>query len=266
MSVLARSWLAGHRHLLTSYRLMHGIMSGVGLGVLSREHLHAISERAYAGIDTYQADDYNRGGLSPWEERAVESYFGACTRVLVAAAGGGREVLALRRRGLKVDGFEAHPALVAYANELLKREGHGDSIRPAPWDACPEYEDTYDGAIIGWGAYMHIRGRDRRVALLDQLRDRLETGSPLLLSFLGVERFSRWMRLAAAIGSALAVVTRRERVELGDWMEPDYKHYFTREQLRRELADGGFEMAEFSSGPLGSAVGIAVERAATQER
>ncbi len=266
MSALPRLWLAGHRLLLTSYKLMHGVMSGIGLGILTRNHLHGISERAYSGIDTYQADDYNRSGLSPWEERALESRFAGRRRILVAAAGGGREVLALRRRGLHVDGFEANPTLVAYANDLLKREGWEAPIRQATWDACPEYGATYDGVIIGWGAYMHIRGRQRRVALLAQLRDRVETGAPLLLSFLGVERFSKWMRLAAAIGNGLAVVSRRERVELGDWMEPDYKHFFTRDELGRELADGGFELVEYNSGSPGSAVGISVDRGPAAER
>jgi hypothetical protein len=258
--------MAGHRSLVTSYQLMNGILGGVGLGLLARNDLHAISERAYGGMGTYRDEGYNRSGLWTWEERAIEHHFGACSRILVAAAGGGREVLALRRRGLVVDGFEAHPALVAYASELLAREGSGDPIRQAPWDACPEYETRYDGAIVGWGAYMHIRGRERRVAFLRQLRNQLETGSPLLLSFLGVKRFSRWMRLAAAIGNPLAQVTRRERVEVGDWMEPDYKHHFTRDELQRELAEGGFEMAAYSPGNLGCAVGVAADRRPPPER
>ena len=266
MPALARLWLAGHGNLLSFYKLLHGVMGGIGLGVLSREDLHAISERAYSGIATYRTDDYNRSGLSPWEESALDAHFGGRRRILVAAAGGGREVLALRRRGLAVDGFEANPTLVDYANDLLEREGLGDPIRLGPWDGCPEYATKYDGAIIGWGAYMHIRGRKRRVALLEQLRDLVETGSPLLLSYMGVERFSRWMRLAAVIGNGLATVTRREPVELGDWMEPDYKHYFTRDALRGEMAEGGFELVTFSTGPLGSAVGIAVDSRRTEER
>ena len=268
MPVLARLWMAGHRSLVTCYKLMNGVAGGVGLGLLSRNDLHAISDMAYGEMGTYRDDDYNRSGLWIWEENAIEHHFGGCGRILVAAAGGGREVLALRRRGLTVDGFEAHPALVAYANELLAREGAGDPIRQAPWDACPEYATSYDGAIVGWGAYMHIRGRERRIAFLRQLRDHVETGSPLLLSFIGVKRFSRWMRLAAAIGNPLARVTRREKVELGDWMEPDYKHHFTPDQLRRELADGGFEMAAFTpgSGAVGCAVGMAIDRHPPPER
>lgn len=265
MSVLARMWLAGHRNLLALHKLLHGVMGGIGLGVLTRKDLHAISERAYSGIATYQTDDYNRSGLSPWEESAIRTHFDGCERILVAAAGGGREVLALRRRGLEVDGFEANPTLVAYANELLEREGGGEPIRLAPWDGCPEYESRYDGAIVGWGAYMHIRGRNRRVAFLRQLRERVSTGSPLLLSCMGVDRYTRWMRLTAAIGSALATVTRRERVELGDSMEPDYKHFFTRDELRREMVQAGFELATFSSGPIGAAVGIAVDPGRNRE-
>lgn len=262
MPRLARMWMAGHRSMVTCYKLMNGILGGVGLGILSRSDLHVVSEIAYGRMGTYQDDDYNRSGLWTWEENAVEAHFGACRRILVAGAGGGREVLALRRRGLTADGFEAHPALVAYANELLAHQYPGDPIRQAPWDGCPEYATDYDGAIVGWGAYMHIRGRERRVAFLRQLRNQVQSGSPVLLSFMGVKRHSRWMRLAAAIGNPLARITRHERVEPGDWMEPDYKHHFTLDELKRELAEGGFELAAFSpgSGSLGSAIGIAVDR------
>ena len=38
---------------------------------------------------------------------------------MVVGGGGGREVLALRRLGYEVDGFECDPGLVACANELL---------------------------------------------------------------------------------------------------------------------------------------------------
>jgi hypothetical protein len=247
--------------MVTCYKMMNGILGGVGLGMLSRSDLHAVSEIAYGDMGMYRNDDYNRSGLWTWEEDAIQAHFGGCRRILVAGAGGGREVLALRRRGLTADGFEAHPALVACANELLSREHPGDPIRQAAWDGCPEYATRFDGGIVGWGTYMHIRGSERRIAFLRQLRNQLETGAPLLLSFLGVKRHSRWMRLAAAIGTPLARVARGERVELGDWLEPDYKHHFTLDQMRRELAAGGFEMTAFSpgTGSLGSAIGIAVE-------
>ena len=42
-----------------------------------------------------------------------------CKRLLVAGAGGGREVLALYKSGYEVDGFECHPELVALANTML---------------------------------------------------------------------------------------------------------------------------------------------------
>ena len=262
MPALARLWMGSHRGLLRFYRLLHAVLGGLGLGILTTEDLHAISEQAYTGIETYQDDEYNRRGLSPWERDAIESHFQACRRILVAAAGGGREVLALRRLGLEADGFEANPRLVAYANDLLEREGYGDPIRLAPWDGCPEYERKYDGVVIGWGAYMHIRGRDRRIALLAQLRPMVETGSPLLLSFVGVKSFSRWMRAAYWIGKTVGTLSRRDRVELGDWLEPNYKHYFTEDALTRELRQGGFETVEYHAGEIGSAVGIAIEEVA----
>lgn len=236
-------------------------LSGIWLGLLDQEDLHSVVEIVYSKMEQYDTADHNRMGLWDWEIRAMEKYFGGCKRLLVAAAGGGREVLALRKRGLEVDGFEAHPELVRFANEFLEQEGYGNGIRQAPWDECPEYEGMYDGVILGWGAYMHIRGRKKRIALLRALRRRIETGSPLLLSFSTIDRTTRKMRITTRIANTLARPLGRDPVELGDWLEPYFKHHFTPEQLEAELREGGFDMMYFAPEDTGHSVGIAVDRA-----
>ncbi|HUE95139.1 MAG TPA: hypothetical protein VMN39_00680, partial [Longimicrobiaceae bacterium] len=132
-------------------RAMSVGLNGVWLALLQREDLHAVSSAVYSKRTFYHTPEYNRSGLWEWETRAINEHFASCSRLLVAAAGGGREVLALRKRGFAVDGFEAHPGLVHFANEFLQEEGHGNGIQLAPWDGCPDYPHVYDGVIIGWG-------------------------------------------------------------------------------------------------------------------
>src|SRR5687767_10509407 len=224
---------------------------GIWLGILRREQLLAISERKYSQDQRYWTEDYNKAGLWSWESEVVDRHFAGRRRLLLAAAGGGREVIALRRRGIEVDAFESDPGLVHFANDLLEKEGMAPDVKLAPWDECPESDGTGEGIIVGWGAYMHIRGREKRVALLRELRRRVAPGSPILLSFSTREDRAPFFRGIATIGNVLARVLRRKRIEVGDTLVPHFAHYFTRTELEAELAEAGFELVSFERVPYG---------------
>jgi hypothetical protein len=230
---------------------------GFWLGLLTRGQLHSIGERRYSRDQRYRTDEYNKAGLWDWEQSAFDAHFVDCTRVLLAAAGGGREVIALRRRGIEVEAFESDPDLVRYANRLLEREGMAPDIQRVPWDDSPDGAEECDGAIVGWGAYMHIRGRERRILFLRGLRTRLVTGSPILISFNTRRDDSPYFRGIAVIGNVVAFLLRRSRVEIGDSLVPNYAHYFTKAQLESEMAAAGFELISFESLEYGHAVGRA---------
>lgn len=241
-------------------RLIVGLsagFTGAWLGLLSRRVLHSIDAAYYNGRRYYRTERYNRSGLWPWEQRAIETHLAGCRSLLVAATGGGREVLALRRMGLEAHGFECNPDLARFANELLEKDGYAPDIRLAARDVCPDFGRTYEGLIVGWGAYMQIRGRQRRIEFLRQMRKHAEPGTPVLLSFFYLAGGTGRYRLAAAIGNALALLRRGERVEVGDFLAPDFVHYFTRKELESELRAGGFEPVFFGTDQYGHAVGRA---------
>lgn len=162
----------------------------------------------------------------------VDRDFKGCKKVLLAAAGGGREVIALRRCGIEIE-----------ANEFLEREGMVPDIKLAPWDGCPDYDLEFDGVIVGWGAYTLIRGRERRIKLLRELRKRVVAGSPILLSFCTRVEGSRYFRGIARIGNLLALMSRRDSVEVGDSLV---------------FKAAGFEVVSFDRMQYGHAVGRAV--------
>jgi len=237
---------------------LSALVSGFWLAALTRDQMNSITEAIYGKVDFYKTDEYNRKGLYDWERKATQEHFSHCRSILVAGTGGGREVLALRRLGWAADGFESHPDFVRFANELLEKEGLVPDIREAPWDGTPDYDRTYDGVIVGWGVYMHIRGRDRRVRFLNSLRQRMDAGGPILLSFFSAPMENRTLRLTARVGNAVGRILHRERVEPGDSMGPDYVHYFSREDLDQEMADAGFRMVSYESLEHPYAVGEAV--------
>lgn len=202
-------------------------------------------------------------GLSGWERDAVEGWFAPGSRIMVLGVGGGREVIALRRLGFEAFGWESHPALVAAAQALAAEEGHPGVIHPAPRDELPAGTDRYDAVILGWGMYMLVHPRERRVALLRAARGRLAGNGPILLSF-----FPRVGDDARALGvhrvaSLVRRVLRRPPPELGDDMLPNAVHRFTRDEIASELGEAGLELLHYDpagEGPLES--GWAVGRPA----
>jgi hypothetical protein len=221
------------------------------LGVLTREKLYALDKGYYTRSNTrrkrssehnFHSKEYNRSGLWDWETRAITDYFAGCKRLLVLGAGGGREVLALLRLGYSVDGFEPHPDLAVAANELLREAGYSTAVHSIPRDQGPNTETIYDGIIIGWGAYMLIQGRNRRVALLQQLRGQTQAQSPILLSFVGRGSTDQVYKVSTLVANVVRRMLRRGPAEIGDWLLPDYyAHFFTQEEIISELSEGGFE-------------------------
>lgn len=256
--ILPRVFFRGYRMLERVTKMVSGAYTAFGLGILRPEELHEVARLKYSEEEFYWTEEYNRRGLFDWERRAVEQHFQGSRRILVLAAGGGREVLALLRSGKQVDGFESHPGLARFAGQLLREEGLDADIGLVPWDRCPPGERRYDGAIVGWGAYMHIRGRETRVAFLREIRDRLAAGSPILLSFYTRMGKSHYFPMIARIGNLPARILGRDRVEVGDAMIPSFAHFFTRKEMERELSEGGYEMVAFETAEYGHAIGRAV--------
>lgn len=249
----------------TALRTLRGAFDGIWLTVLSRERLARIDENYYDNAEQYTAEAYNRGGLSGWEQAAVEQHFGGVRRIVVTSAGGGREVLALAKAGYDVAGYEPHEALARFGATLLAGDGVDATVSRCERDVWPSAAGQADGVVVGWGGYMLIVGRALRVSFLRDAARSLPVGAPLLVSFFFVERQDARLRTAAWIAGPLRRLLRREPVTVGDALMPMLVHYFTREDIEAELTDGGFEMVDFGFEEYGWAVGR-VRRPAEERR
>jgi hypothetical protein len=76
----------------------------------------------------------------------------------------------------------------------------------------------------------------------------------VLVSFFPRKPTQRRFRVIAAIANVGRLLTLRERVEVGDFLEPNFVHYFTESELRSELEEAGFEMEAFEARPYGHAL------------
>lgn len=178
-----------------AYGLFDRLRARAVLSLASPGVLEAYSDLAYSAQSTYQSDQPTTGmGLFAWEERALAAFPPAPARVLVGAAGGGREAFALASRGYSVTAFEPSPVLARSMAERAAREGHVAGFRAryadlpilGPARAADAPLDLrgvppFDAGILGWASLSHLTTDQARVETLRWFA-RLVKG-PVLVSF-----------------------------------------------------------------------------------
>jgi hypothetical protein len=259
---LVRAYGAAGRRWSRAGALLQAVHEGTWLGLLGRADLHLVDERYYDTSAVYHDDAHNARGLFPWETDAL-AFFPGRGRLLVMAAGGGREVLALSRMGYEVEGYECNRALAASADDFLPRQGCPALVRYLPRDEVPAAGEPFDGIILGWSAYTLMAGRAHRIDLLRRLLPLVKPGGPILISFFTRNRaYAPRFRISAAVANGIRTVLRRERAEVGDALSPNFVHYFVPQEIEAEFREAGWEPRRFTpAGPgirdSGWAVGVA---------
>jgi len=234
---------------------------GFWLACLNPDDLNAVTAKRYSESQYYASTGHNISGLFDWERATLERYFRPGSRILVAAVGGGREVLALCNEGFDAEGFECSLPLVQASQKMLSQFGGASRVIHCPPDAVPDGPPVYEGLIVGWTSYMHIPTTARRILFLQALRRRALLKSPVLISFLTQSTNANFD--AAVLRTAkffqLFIGGRNDCLERGDHISGrTYMHWFTRDQIESEMGSSGFRVAHYSEeGDLGYAVGIA---------
>jgi SAM-dependent methyltransferase len=179
--------------------------------------------------------------------------------VLVAGAGGGREVIALAQLGHEVTAFDSSPRLADACRRNLELAGYSAVVLDALPSRLPDGLGTFDGVLIGRGVYHHISGRGRRIEFLEGCLAHLSAGSPIIVSdFFTREPGSVFHRRVRAIASPIRTLRgSKEQVELGDWLSDCMQHAFTREEFEQELADAGIQVVVYAVSPFSEASQLA---------
>jgi hypothetical protein len=133
--------------------------------------------------------------LSAWEQTWFEAELPeAPARVLLGAAGRGREAAWLVSRGYTVDAFEPAAGCEAALRGALADGGrvaigsYRELIDAAQNRAYPHTRlhafagTRYDAVILGWGSLTHVLGSEAQCALLRTCHELCPTG-PILASF-----------------------------------------------------------------------------------
>ena len=228
--------------------------SGFWLGVMSRRSLDFSDELYYNNTKQYRDDKYNESGLFDWEKPVIEMHFSNAKTILLIAAGGGREALALSKMGFVVDGYECNQALIEYANLLLQRNNTDYRINYLSRNSVPGELKKYDGIIIGWGAYSLIQGNKNRISFLEGLYPFMHNETRMMISFLWTGSRNKRDKITKNISNFFRTFSRRERTEPGDKLEPNFIHYFTEPEIKNELTQAKFRVIDFSSTDYGCVV------------
>jgi hypothetical protein len=242
-------------------KLAEALHKGFWLGSLSADDLNVITSHRYAASQHLTSIDHVEGGFFDWEAPLIERYFRKGSRILVAAAGTGREILALRDAGFSADGFECNRSLLAAGRKIFEQLGQSYSVVFCEPDRVPTGPQIYEGVIVGWSAYTHIPTRLRRVRFLQALRGRTLPHSALVMSFFIRNESSRYIAMTYRAGAIFRILFRgrKEPLERGDDLEfSHFRHRFTRDEIEGELQAAGFRMLDYSEqGDAGIAAAVA---------
>lgn len=255
MTARSRHYLASRRWFERSLALQRAVFDGVSLGLLDPDDLAAVSDEFHATGTECRRRDHNHGGLFRWEEAVLAERFTATTRLVVLAAGAGREVIALARRGIAVDGYEPDPGLRRLGHDLIVELGLDTTIADADPSVVPTFHHAYDGAIVGWGAYSLMTPSAVRIEFLTELVGRLPADAPVLVSAMTRPARHGYLSAVCRTASVLRRVRRRESPELGDTLQPNLTHLFSIEELVGELRSAGLHVVDAGNGDYGWAVG-----------
>ena len=229
------------------------------LGVLDRPDLNAITAASYNSDSGFDSEEHNCSGLLPWEDSVIQQYFNGGQALLVAAAGGGREVIALTQQGFDITGFDCDPTLIAACHKHLLKTGCSARLHVAEPDRVPVGLGMYDGVIVGRGAYHHLFGRSTRIHFLSALRQHIGEGAHIFIEdFLVRRETDSGHQIAAVIANVLRRVRGSDaRVEPGDILTSAFFHRFRRNEIEAELNEAGFRLEKYVKVPLGEGVEVA---------
>lgn len=228
------------------FNFCHAVLTGFWLGVLSEKSLDAADDYYYLKKKKYKDREYNKSGLFSWEKTLIEGHFKNTKKILLIAAGGGREVLALLKMGYDVDAFECNQQLIRSGNALLEEMDLSQRIHYLPRNHVPEGTTTkYDGIIIGWGAYSLIRGSKERKGFLIKLKSFLKQDAPLMVSFLTTKENSKQDKVTAWVGNFFRFFRNAPKIEPGDRLVSNFIHLFTKNEILKEFSNSKLEILDY---------------------
>ncbi len=218
-----------------------------------------VTERDYARASSYLPGGATfERGLFDWESDVLASlHFPKSGRILLGAAGGGRELLALSERGFEVVAFEPNARLRAGAEAVARAHPrasvidatYADLVQAARGRTGPLADvvasGPFDGVILGWGSLTHLMTSEEHLELLKATRACAPCG-PTLISFFmrPTAPNGNSERLRAGLRALFSTLGAKQPPDgIGYEMGTGFVYYFTEEEVHRLAFEAGYEVA-----------------------
>lgn len=228
-------------------------LSGLAVGLLDDTALVRLTISSYDRRGTYSA-----GPIKDWEvEWFARDLPPPPARILVGAAGSGREVSHLEEQGYQIVAFEPAPRFVANVNQAGQHRqpmllgSYEDLLDPSSeLSRSLLAEPPFEAILLGWGSITHLPGQARRREVFRRLRTFCPHG-PLLASFVLASGNSAPGRSRArTAGHRLATLLGGRAADSptdGVSGRHGYAHWFNEGELA-DLAEGsGYRIANLSA-------------------
>ncbi len=194
-------------------------------------------------------------GFKDWEQKIVDDHASHHGLTLVIAAGGGREAVALKKRGSFVEGIEFDADLAASTNEVLETGQWQIPVTHQPHFEVPEPAEGYDTVFIGRLYLSYIYDRTVRIESLKKVRMAMKEDGILIFGYYMRPEdpkagLARSFRLQAPIANLLRKIrgkNNQQRVEIGNHLDPyipNFHQHFIEQEVTDELREAGFDMIE----------------------
>ena len=194
--------------------------------------------------------EFVKQGLMRWEETVIDKYIDKKDSFLVLGAGGGREAIALAKRGFKIVGIDSSELMVKAAKENAASEGVKVDFQTADLYGLPFPEKSFTYCLLSCGMYSAIPTRGNRIALLSKLKNILKDNGILIIHFLFNP--ARKERLVKTKKFVARVFKGNLDYKPGDELIPPMhflRHFKDKEEIASEAQEGGFSIKELSIEP-----------------
>lgn len=142
------------------------------------------NDRAYKSLCT-EFYDFTKPFASGEEVAFYTEKLGGKT-ILEAMCGSGRLLIPLLNAGLKVDGLDYSPEMLANCRERLKKENLTSTLYEQSMEEI-NLSHIYDAIIIGFGSFQLLHPREEALTVLIKMKEYLKSGGQIFL-----ETFVPW--------------------------------------------------------------------------
>jgi SAM-dependent methyltransferase len=201
-------------------------------------------------FQAYSESEFVKRGLMPWEETVINKYVDKRDSFLVLGAGGGREAIALAKRGFKIVGIDSSELMIKAAKENAASEGVEVDFQTADLYDLPFPKKSFMYCLLSCLMYSAIPTRGMRIELLSKLRYILKDDGLLIIHF--IFNPARKERVIKTKKFIARVFNGNLDYQPGDELIPPnhfLRHFKDKEEIASEAQEGGFSIKALSIEP-----------------